>query len=308
MVRSRLTDLTASATIKVMPGEIALPRSPHDENWLVSVEQSGGALLSPVLTTFVYDGLGCLREQLQWTGSSDLSRSMEGLPRESKARRTRAVNNLTGTETLQAGSSHAFSRGNGNVTYLVNSSQTLTASYRYHPFGSLISSSGTLASTNTYRFSSKEFIPSASCYYYLYRFYGASLQRWLNRDPLGETITMNLYDYVDNDPSSLLIDPDGAQIVYVPPKGSDQGDNGSGVWNNPPAYSATIPNPPGCQSNADVGKVRKQHKTYHSCPACSTTYSCDAGERCTITAAAFGQNKMSWVPFEVNCTFCPGGG
>jgi hypothetical protein len=70
MVRSRLTDLTASATIKVMPSEIALPRSPHDENWLISVEQSGGALLSPILTTFVYDGLGRLREQLQWTNSS----------------------------------------------------------------------------------------------------------------------------------------------------------------------------------------------------------------------------------------------
>jgi hypothetical protein len=70
MVRSRLTDLTAGATIKVMPGEIALPRSPHDEIRLASVEQSVGALLSPTLTTFVYDRLGRLREQLQWTNSS----------------------------------------------------------------------------------------------------------------------------------------------------------------------------------------------------------------------------------------------
>src|SRR5271165_5361482 len=39
--------------------------------------------------------------------------------------------------------------GNGNITYLVNSGQTLAASYRYDPFGNVISSSGTLASANT---------------------------------------------------------------------------------------------------------------------------------------------------------------
>jgi hypothetical protein len=65
-----LTDLTASATIKVMPSELALPRSPHDENRLASVESKVGALLSPTPTTFVYDGLSRLREQLQWTNSS----------------------------------------------------------------------------------------------------------------------------------------------------------------------------------------------------------------------------------------------
>src|SRR5437867_4089092 len=46
--------------------------------------------------------------------------------------------------------------GNGNITYLVNSSQTVAASYRYDPFGNTMSSSGTLASANVYRFSSKE--------------------------------------------------------------------------------------------------------------------------------------------------------
>jgi hypothetical protein len=46
--------------------------------------------------------------------------------------------------------------GNGNITYLVNSSQALAASYRYDPFGNTISSSGTLASANVYRFSSKK--------------------------------------------------------------------------------------------------------------------------------------------------------
>jgi len=68
----------------------------------------------------------------------------------------------------------------------VNSSQALAASYRYDPFGSTMSSSGTLASANIYRFSSKEIHVNSGMYYYLYRFYDPNLQRWLSRDPLAE--------------------------------------------------------------------------------------------------------------------------
>jgi len=67
-----------------------------------------------------------------------------------------------------------------------SNSQTLAASYRYDAFGNTLASSGALASSNTYRFSSKEFIPTAGFYYYLYRFYDPVLQRWINRDPYGE--------------------------------------------------------------------------------------------------------------------------
>jgi RHS repeat-associated protein len=46
--------------------------------------------------------------------------------------------------------------------------------------------SGSLAAANVYRFSSKEWDGNSGLYYYLYRFYDPNLQRWLNRDPLGE--------------------------------------------------------------------------------------------------------------------------
>jgi RHS repeat-associated protein len=39
---------------------------------------------------------------------------------------------------------------------------------------------------NLYRFSSKELHATSGLVYYLYRFYEPSLQRWPNRDPLGE--------------------------------------------------------------------------------------------------------------------------
>src|SRR5262249_40845579 len=79
-----------------------------------------------------------------------------------------------------------FADGNGNVTYMLNSSQNMVARYRYDPFGSTISSTGSLASANVYRFSSKEIHVNSGMYYYGYRFYDSNLQRWINRDPIDE--------------------------------------------------------------------------------------------------------------------------
>src|SRR2546422_5869404 len=71
---------------------------------------------------------------------------------------------------------------------MVNSSQSKVAEYRYDPFGNLISKSGSLADANVYRFSSKEIHANSGMYYFLYRFYDPNLQRWINRDPLGDGV------------------------------------------------------------------------------------------------------------------------
>jgi RHS repeat-associated protein len=98
--------------------------------------------------------------------------------------------------------------GGGNITALQNSSQSLVAQYRYDPFGRLLSSSGSLASANTYRFSSKQFHANPGLYYYGFRFYDPNAQRWINRDPIGEAGGINLFRFVGNDPVSR-IDPLG---------------------------------------------------------------------------------------------------
>src|SRR5208337_5547999 len=106
--------------------------------------------------------------------------------------------------------SHAYyhADGNGNITYLEDSSQDLAASYVYDSYGNAISSYGSLASANTHRFSSKEYMAGPGLYYYLYRFYDPSLERWPNRDPIEEEGGLNLYAYVDNNPVNE-IDPLG---------------------------------------------------------------------------------------------------
>jgi RHS repeat-associated protein len=75
----------------------------------------------------------------------------------------------------------------------------LVASYRYDPFGRIFYQSGTLASANVYRFSSKAQMPNSGLYYYRFRFYDPLTQRWLNRDPIAERGGVNLYAFAQND-------------------------------------------------------------------------------------------------------------
>ena len=93
---------------------------------------------------------------------------------------------LPGGGPLYTVSSYYHADGNGNITMLLDASQNVVAKYLYDPFGNTLAQSGPLAEANTYRFSSKEWDANAGLYYYLYRFYDPSLQRWPNRDPLDE--------------------------------------------------------------------------------------------------------------------------
>jgi RHS repeat-associated protein len=118
---------------------------------------------------------------------------------------------------------------------MVNSSQSMVASYRYDPFGNSISSSGTLASANVYRFSGKEIHVNSGMYYYGYRFYDPNFQRWTSRDPMEEiafwvlpraelrrkTAFENLYLFVRNDGLNLY-DPFGLDENKIPPNNYEE--------------------------------------------------------------------------------------
>ncbi len=224
-----------------------------DENRLTYYGNSGSGTLacgdipSAKLTDvaqFYYDGFGRLRERVDYTGVSRTEthyiydgwraiqeRDSNNVPVVSYTRGIDLSGSLEGAGGIggllarssgySSGNwtSHAYyhADGNGNITCLVDTNQSVVASYRYDPFGNTISQSGTLAAANLYRFSSKEIHINSGMYYYGYRFYDPSLQRWINRDPAFEAGGFNLYRFADNAPLDFF-DPWGLQIVIeLPP-------------------------------------------------------------------------------------------
>ena len=215
-----------------------------DENQLTLAQYLDGTWTSGWKSEFSYDGRSRLRKRVEsfwtntggtngyWTVSSDTrhvydgmlviqERSSSGVPRISYARGLDLSGSLKGAGGiggLLARSRHATSSpyaingtsyyhadGNGNVTYLANTSGTADAAYKYDPFGRWLAQAGTYAAANTQRFSSKTWIAhngsnTDGLYYYGYRFYDPQTQRWLNRDPIEEEGGLNLYQFVWSDP------------------------------------------------------------------------------------------------------------
>jgi RHS repeat-associated protein len=160
---------------------------------------SGSAWVQTNEVRYIYDGRLVIEERhytphgstliplntVTYTRGNDLSGTLEGAG---------GIGGLLArSETLSSiasggGGSTAYyhADGNGNVTALVNTNGLVVARYSYDPYGTILGMSGPLAERNLYRFSSKEWHEKSGLIYYLYRCYDPGLQRWVNRDPLGD--------------------------------------------------------------------------------------------------------------------------
>ena len=91
--------------------------------------------------------------------------------------------------------------GNGNITGL----QRSTGPYgvrRYDPYGNIVSDG--FNGYSDFGFSSKLWFGAGGLSYYGYRWYAPSLQRWVNRDPLHERGGINLYAMVGNNTLNFM--------------------------------------------------------------------------------------------------------
>ena len=176
-------------------------------------EYSGGSYTLRSETRYVYDGMLLLQERnssghplVTYSRGRDLSGSFESAG---------GIGGLLARTAHATGSpyqpsTHAYyhADGNGNVTYLTRGDGSSVGGYKFDPFGRLVASTGTLASGNLMRFSSKLWVQSSSgstgLYYYGYRFYDPTSQRWPNRDPIGEKGGLNLYGMVGNNPVNWI--------------------------------------------------------------------------------------------------------
>ncbi len=89
--------------------------------------------------------------------------------------------------------------GNGNLSEYLDEDGGSVAHYEYDPFGRTVTSSGPLAQSFSFRFSTKYQDSETGFYYYGYRYFDTTTGRWLSRDPIEEQGGLNLYGFVGND-------------------------------------------------------------------------------------------------------------
>jgi RHS repeat-associated protein len=155
---------------------------------------------------YIYDGNLVIQErdgnnlpQATYTRGTDLSGSLQHAGGIGGLLARTANSSTLNPQTSIFATAFYHADGNGNVTCLIYTNQTIAAKYEYDPYGNILSQIGPLAGANLYRFSSKEYSQPSGLIYYLYRYYEPNLQRWLNRDPIGEDGGNNLYCMVGND-------------------------------------------------------------------------------------------------------------
>jgi RHS repeat-associated protein len=136
--------------------------------------------------------------------------------------------------TVWGTNAYYHSDGNGNVRAMIFANQQMAARYEYDSFGNMLAMSGPLARLNRYRFAGKEWNNSAGLYYFGRRFYDPMLQRFINRDPMGEGGGFNLYAYCANDPIAFIdvlgYDCDGFWSTFFNGVGNDFERVGSDLW------------------------------------------------------------------------------
>jgi len=153
-------------------------------------------------TYFIHDGWNVIAEykrisaanvlQRRYVWGQDLSGSLQGAGGVGGLIMAEEINGVTTTPY------YYHYDGNGNVVEITDSSGAVAASYRYDAYGKTLSATGTFASTNRYRFSTKPVEFSSGLYFYGYRFYDPVNGRWTARDPSGERSGPNIYSMTSN--------------------------------------------------------------------------------------------------------------
>jgi RHS repeat-associated protein len=147
---------------------------------------------------FIYDDWNLIQETIHnsqltitnsYTWGLDLSGTLQG------------AGGVGGLLAVTRGSATYFPcfDANGNVTEYIDATGAIKAHYAFDAFGNTISQSGDMASTFSHRFSTKYADDETGLYYYGYRYYAPELGRWVNRDPIGEDGSKDIYGFVAND-------------------------------------------------------------------------------------------------------------
>jgi hypothetical protein len=149
-------------------------------------------------------------------------------------------------------------------------------------------------------------------------FYNPQLQRWINRDPIGEIGGLNLYQFVRNNVTGF-VDSYGHDVnpppqIPLPPafpskpfEAPPRGTGGTSGGNLPPAYP--IINYPNCHHEGATRTIKPPYDSGSSCPCSNVSIRCFDYEKCEPvgTAGTGGTiRRLGWKPYT-RCTKCPEG-
>ncbi|WP_431019326.1 RHS repeat-associated core domain-containing protein [Anoxybacillus sp. D401a] len=75
-----------------------------------------------------------------------------------------------------------YVNGHGDVTALTDANGNVVAQYQYDAWGNIISQTGTMASSNPYRYAGYRYDEETGLYYLMARYYDANIGRFITRD------------------------------------------------------------------------------------------------------------------------------
>jgi len=199
---------------------------------------TGSAWTRALHEKFVYDGWNLLGA-MNGTNNAIIRSLLWGLDLSGSLQGAGGVGGLIAFRQHSgslAGSHFAAYDGNGNVMALVDGKTgNASARYEYDPFGQTIRASGTMATVNPVRFSSKVVDDETDYAYYGYRYLNPNVGRWLSRDPIRDdsfkqnnvleknlqkairrmnSVTYGLYNFANNNPMDQ-IDFLGLETIHI---------------------------------------------------------------------------------------------
>ncbi|MEM8895540.1 MAG: RHS repeat-associated core domain-containing protein, partial [Bacteroidota bacterium] len=155
---------------------------------------------------FIYDGWNLIATVDKANEDTLIKSYTWGLDLSATIHGAGGVGGLLSSRDLIAGSgSHFFFYdANGNVSDLIDNTGAITAHYEYSPFGQIKLQTGSYASENAFRFSTKYKDDETRLLYYGFRYYDSVAGMWMSRDPIGEDGGFNLYGLVGNEVISAI--------------------------------------------------------------------------------------------------------